>query len=160
MSYKPPYCEACNTWNGEHDPRCQHYRTTPKPPRPPKEPMSSIITVNGLRIETRENGTLFVNGKQYGPIDGTPAEALDSGDRNLILNKDGRIVGDVHGNLHVEPTKLFGSVTLVIEGNTGGSVTCAGNLTCNKVGGSADAGRDITVEMVGGSVRAGQDVRR
>lgn len=123
--------------------------------------MSSSITINGLRLEMRENGTIFVNGKQYGPIDGTPVEALDSGDRNLVLDKDGRVVGDILGSLEVKSNKLFGSVTLVIEGNVGGSVTCAGDLTCNKVGGSANAGRDITVEgVIGGSANAGRDIRR
>lgn len=122
--------------------------------------MSSSITINGLRIEMRETGSLFVNGKQYGPIDGTPAEALDSGDRNLVLDKDGRFVGDVNGSLEVKSNKLFGSVTLVIEGNIGGSVSCAGDLTCTNVGGSANAGRDITVEKVGGSANAGRDMVR
>lgn len=34
------------------------------------------ISINSLRIEMRENGAIYVNGKQYGPADGSPAEPL------------------------------------------------------------------------------------
>lgn len=119
--------------------------------------MSSSISINGLRIEMRENGTIYVNGRQYGPIDGSPVEPVDSGDRTLTLDKDGRVVGDVHGNLDVQASV---PVTLIIEGRVGGSVSCTGDVRCERVGGSANAGRDIVTDRIGGSANAGRDIRR
>lgn len=115
------------------------------------------ITMNGLRIEVRGT-SLYVNGKLYGPTDGsTPApEAFDSGDRMLTLDRDGKVVGDVQGSLEVHGT----GVTVIVQGNVGGSVTCGGDLTCEKVGGSANAGRDVRAGKVGGSANAGRDVIR
>ena len=115
------------------------------------------FTINGLQIEMRGR-SLYVNGRLYGPADGsTPApEAFDSGDRTLTLDRDGRVVGDVLGSLEVHGQNL----TVIIEGNVGGSVTCGGDLTCEKVGGSANAGRDVRTGKVGGSANAGRDVVR
>lgn len=115
------------------------------------------ITMNGLTIQVKGT-SLYVNGKLYGPVDGSgPApETFDSGDRVLTLDRDGKVVGDVMGSLEVHGQ----NVTVVVQGNVGGSVTCGGDLTCERVGGSANAGRDVRTERVGGSANAGRDVVR
>ena len=122
--------------------------------------MGSSISINGVRLDMRGDGSIFVNGKQYGPIDGTPVAAVDSGNKSLTLDTNGRLVGDIHGDLEVTKSLLFGSVTLVIEGSVGGSVRSDGDVQCKSVGGSVTAGRDVQAGSVGGSVTAGRDATR
>ncbi len=115
------------------------------------------FTINGLQIEMRGTN-IYVNGRLYGPIEGGAESApptFDSGDRVLTLDRDGAVIGDIHGSLEVH-----GTGNVIIEGNVGGSVTCGGDLTCERVGGSANAGRDVRAGKVGGSTNAGRDVVR
>lgn len=114
---------------------------------------SSSVSVNGVTIEVR-GGRVYVGGKLYIPAVGDAAEREPEG-ATLTLDRDGRVVGDIHGVLRVEGT----NVTLIIEGNVDGNVNSDGDVTCQRVGGSATAGRDIKTESVGGSANAGRDVR-
>lgn len=119
---------------------------------------SGSITMNGMTIQVK-GASLYVNGKLYGPIDSKPGETppvIDTGDRVLNLDKDGKVVGDVLGSLEVHGQ----NVTVIIQGRVGGSVSCGGDLTCESVGGSANAGRDIKAGRVGGSANAGRDLVR
>lgn len=117
------------------------------------------ITIGNMRIQIR-GSSLFVNGKQWGPLDGTAPVDIAPTDKSLSLNRDGRVVGDIQGNLEVSSTGMFSSLTLVIEGSVGGSVKSGGDVRCSTVGGSVKADRDVCVNTVGGSVKAGRDVRR
>lgn len=119
--------------------------------------MGSSISINGRRIEFGDDGSIFVNGRKFGPVDGGPVEVepVDVGNRTLTLDRDGRVVGDVKGRLEVVANA---PCTLVIEGSVGGSVSAGGNVTCKSVGGSVNAGGSVTAERIGGSTNAGGSV--
>lgn len=113
------------------------------------------MTVNGRTISIQGH-RIVVDGILYGPTDGT-APADGESQTTLALDRDGRIVGDVKGNLTVLVTG--GGITLVVEGNVDGSVTCDGDVQCSRVGGSVTARRNVTCDSVGGSANAGGDIQ-
>lgn len=115
--------------------------------------MSASININGRDIALR-GGQVYVDGVRYAPASGGGGEAPPPAEPvRLTLDRDGRIVGNVKGDLIVEGK----NVTLVVEGDVEGSVTASGDVRASRVGGSA-SGRDITCESVGGSANAGNDV--
>lgn len=117
----------------------------------------SSISINGLRIEMRGDD-VYINGQLVGPVEGPTVKApAGDGNRELVLGKDGQVNGDVHGDLNVKATGLFGlfgKVTLVVNGNVGGNVTCDGEVRCQNVGGGIASGGDVHANVVGGSVNA------
>ena len=117
---------------------------------------AGTMSINGLRIEVR-GGQVYVEGRLYGPVDGKPVPAPAPSQQKLTLDKNGRVCGDVGGDLVVEGE----NVTLVIEGSVQGSVSSSGPVTANAIYGSINAGGDVVVRgSVFGSVNAGGHVRR
>lgn len=133
----------------------------------------STMTINGMEIQLRGR-QIYVNGKRYTPAEGSeddPGE--DMSPKQIQLDRDGRIQGNVYGDLIVVAP---GPVSLVVEGyvegsvtiengslrteNIGGSAKAGNNIEAKNVGGSAKAEGDIIVNVVGGSVKAGRDVIR
>lgn len=116
---------------------------------------SSSVSINGVTIEVR-GGRVYVGGKLYVPAEGgSSSEVVEPTGATLTLDRDGRVVGDIRGDLTVRGS----NVKVVIEGNVDGSVTSDGDVSCQRVGGSATAGGDLKAESVGGSANAGGDVR-
>jgi hypothetical protein len=117
---------------------------------------TSSVSINGITIEVR-GGRVYVGGKLYIPAvgDAGPSEAAVPEGATLNLDRDGRIVGNIQGDLTVRGS----NVKVVIEGNVDGSVKADGDVSCQRVGGSATAGGSIQTESVGGSANAGGDVR-
>lgn len=110
------------------------------------------MVVNGLKIEVHGK-RVWVDGKEYGPTDGTPWRSKD---RKLELDRDGVVKGDVQGDLIVAGK---GAVSLTIEGKVEGSASVEhGDLSCSSVGGSARAGGQIRADKIGGSAWAGEDL--
>lgn len=117
---------------------------------------SSSVNINGVSIEVR-GGRVYVGGKLYIPAVGEagPSETVPPEGATLSLDRDGRVVGNIQGDLIVRGS----NVKVVIEGNVEGSVKADGDVSCQRVGGSATAGGDLQTESVGGSANAGGDVR-
>jgi len=78
----------------------------------------------------------------------TYGNQVDLAPKVLELGADGRITGNVYGDLTVQ-----GGATLVVEGNVEGSVKSEGDVSCGKVGGSV-VGKDVNCGKVGGSANA------
>ena len=119
----------------------------------------SSVNINGISIEVRK-GRVYVGGKLYGPVEGGGAGApveQEPAFTRLELDGDGKVVGDVHGDLVIRGVAAH-PITLIIQGNVEGSVNSDGSVTCEKIGGSATAGGDIKTEKVGGSANAGGNV--
>ncbi len=116
----------------------------------------STMSINGKTIEMR-GSLIYVNGKLHVPAEASASETED-GSIRLEMDRDGKVVGDVHGDLVIRGLAAH-PITLIIEGDVKGSVNCDGSVTCHRVGGSATAGGDLQTESVGGSANAGGDIR-
>lgn len=140
----------------------------------------SQVNVNGVSFEVK-NGRVYKNGKLMVEADSLPGTTATSKEdltpRQLVMDADGTLTGDVHGDLHITSSMGF---CLIIQGNCGdinlgsapnGDVHVGGNVEGNikaggsveikkgKVGGNIAAGGAVTVgDKVGGNVAAGGKV--
>ena len=98
--------------------------------------MSSIINVDGLRIEY-SNGNLTVKG--LGNKKSSIFSSSCKGDKDVIIDKDGNINGDVSGNIEITGD----NVTLIIQGDVEGNIVGSAKITVKG---------DIEGNIVGGSI--------
>lgn len=117
----------------------------------------SQVNINGMSIIV-ENGRLTVNGKLYGPLDGSAPTAPPTPDpvQELKLTVDGRIEGYVGGPLNVTAS---GKVTLIVKGDIGGDVSVInGDLDAANISGDIRAQGDVKAGNISGDVSAGGHV--
>lgn len=77
---------------------------------------------------------------------------MEFGPRELTLDRDGTITGDIPGDLVVKGARLLGGITLTVNGSIGGDVTCDGDVICASVGGDVTARGNVSASVIGGDV--------
>ena len=120
------------------------------------------MTINGMKIKVQK-GPVFIDGQEWGPLAEDASAARPQitlpVDRTLEFDSDGRIEGDIYGDVYI--TNLRGGmVNLTVEGSIDGSAAVdIGNIKAQNIGGSSRAGGDVSSNNAGGSVKAGGHVK-
>lgn len=146
----------------------QKKATAPTPRhRPEFSPMSSInignirsgrstISINGMSI-AMEGQHLYVNGQEWGPLNGPQTTAPIAQQGSLVLEADGTLKGPFNGEIHVYGHNVTLTITGDVNGNidSGSSVNVQGNVS-----GDVDAGNGVNIGgSVQGDVDAGNSVK-
>lgn len=104
--------------------------------------MTSIITVNGMKITVEGSGSIHVS------------------NNNLIIDGKRIEIGNTQHDLIIEGNcgNINCDCSVTVNGNVNGDIDCGGSCKCGDVSGSVDAGGSVTANNISGDIDAGGSV--